>query len=447
MVDANTTVKLLLRRDAMISAYPELEVHGGRDAVIRMQYGEALYDAEGRKADRNLIEGRQLRGFFDTFIADGSRRVFAPLWWRTFRFIEIEVQAKAEPLTLHALRLNETGYPFEQLASFESSDAQLNRIWDIGWRTMRVDAHETFMDSSYWEQLQYTGDTRIEMLLTYAVSGDARLGRQAIEAFAQSDVDGGFMQGAYPSRGDNVIATFALAWVGMLADWYQEQPDERLVTRHLPRMRQVLARFERPMNKQGLLGKNAHWNFIDWSDEMGCRDAFRTGAARTAVLRGHVRCFAPGVVARAPLGDAARTMSIRKADKAPRNPDILGCQPRGFADERQKGCSQHRNVFAGLYDIATPDERCPSRARTVKGGIEPAAFGPTYSRCTGGAFEHGAGARYHDCSEWPSCCCSFTPVAGKPRPEPFRRHAWRASHGGLLRIVAGIRRRRPAMRA
>ena len=84
---------------------------------------------------------------------------------------------------------------------------------------MRVDAHETFMDSSYWEQLQYTGDTRIEMLLTYAVSGDARLARQAIDAFAESDVDGGLMQGAYPSRLSNVIATFSFAWVGMLADW------------------------------------------------------------------------------------------------------------------------------------------------------------------------------------------------------------------------------------
>ena len=98
------------------------------------------------------------------------------------------------------MRLHETGYPFKQVARFESSDAELNRIWEVGWRTLRVDAHETFMDSSYWEQLQYTGDTRLEMLITYAVSGDPRLAIQAIDAFAESDVDGGLMQGAYPSR-------------------------------------------------------------------------------------------------------------------------------------------------------------------------------------------------------------------------------------------------------
>ena len=144
----------------MISAYPEIEVQGGRDATIRLQYGEALCDAAGRKDDRNLVGDRQMRGFHDTFIADGKPQVFAPLWWRTFRFVEIEAVTQAEPLTLSGFRLNETGYPFKQVASFVSSDAGLNRIWDIGWRTMRVDAHETFMDSSYWEQLQYTGDTR-----------------------------------------------------------------------------------------------------------------------------------------------------------------------------------------------------------------------------------------------------------------------------------------------
>jgi len=31
---------------------------------------------------------------------------------------------------------------------------------------------------------------------------------QAIDAFAESNAEGGLQQGAYPSRSDNVIATF-----------------------------------------------------------------------------------------------------------------------------------------------------------------------------------------------------------------------------------------------
>ena len=60
------------------------------------------------------------------------------------------------------------------------------------------------------------------------------------------------MQGAYPSRLSNVIATFSFAWVGMLADWSVEQPDRALIVRHLPRMRRVLAWFEPLLNEQGL---------------------------------------------------------------------------------------------------------------------------------------------------------------------------------------------------
>jgi len=65
---------------------------------------------------------------------------------------------------------------------FRSDDAELTPIWNIGWRTARLDAHDTYMDTPYWERLQYIGDTRIQALVSYTVGGDDRLARQAIEA-------------------------------------------------------------------------------------------------------------------------------------------------------------------------------------------------------------------------------------------------------------------------
>ena len=72
-----------------------------------------------------------------------------------------------------------TAYPFEERAKFDSGDPDLDKIWDISWRTARDDAHETYMDTPYYEQLQYVGDTRIQALISYTVAGDDRLGRQA----------------------------------------------------------------------------------------------------------------------------------------------------------------------------------------------------------------------------------------------------------------------------
>ena len=233
----------------MISAYPSLEVQGGADATINLQYGEALYDKDGRRAIAISSPTASCAASTTPSSRMDARASSRRCGGAHFVISRSRSTTAAEPLTLRALRLHETGYPFEQVASFVSSDAELNRIWEIGWRTMRVDAHETFMDSSYWEQLQYTGDTRLEMLITYAVSGDARLARQAIDAFAESDVDGGLVQGAYPSRLPNVIATFSFAWVGMLADWALEQPDTRVhretPAAHAPRARLVRAAAQR----------------------------------------------------------------------------------------------------------------------------------------------------------------------------------------------------------
>jgi alpha-L-rhamnosidase len=457
VIPPNTRAKLLVQRDAMISAYPSLEVQGGKDATIQVQYGEALYDKDGRKGDRNLVGDRQLRGFHDTFIADGQPRVFEPLWWRTFRYYEIEVATAAEPLTLRALRLHESGYPFEQVASFVSSDPELNRIWEIGWRTMRVDSHETFMDSSYWEQLQYTGDTRLEMLITYAVSGDARLARQAIDAFAESDVDGGLVQGAYPSRLPNVIATFSFAWVGMLSDWALEQPDTAFIVRHLPRMRRALEWFEPLLNQQGLLGKNPQWNFIDWSGQKwDDRDHFpswgsQNGSCLTTAM--WVGALRQGAALERAYGDAARAVEFgAKADRA-RTAIREHCwaDDKGlFADDGDlKVFSQHMNVFAVLYDIATPEEAAGllEKISVRDRGIDAPAgmYAPTayFAWYLVRAFEHvGKAERYFDLLRtWRDLLALNYTTWPESRDQPRSdTHAWSAHPtADLLGIVAGIR--------
>jgi hypothetical protein len=63
-------------------------------------------------------------------------------------------------LTLVSMQAGFTAYPFEERASFESKNPELAKIWEMSWRTARLDAHETYMNTPYWQQLQYVGDTR-----------------------------------------------------------------------------------------------------------------------------------------------------------------------------------------------------------------------------------------------------------------------------------------------
>ncbi len=126
-------------------------------------------------------------------------RVFQPLWWRTWRYLQLDVTTEDAPLRLDALRAWFSAYPFDAKAAIHGDIPQLDPLWQTGWRTARLCAHETYMDAPYWEQLQYVGDTRIQALISYVMTGDSRLARQAITNIDDSRTPEGITQSRYPS--------------------------------------------------------------------------------------------------------------------------------------------------------------------------------------------------------------------------------------------------------
>jgi hypothetical protein len=169
-IPAHATVSLLLDQSHLTTAYPELTVSGGAKSTIRLTYAEALVDSQGVKGNRNEIAGKHIVGIFDEFLPDGSeKRPFVPLAWRTWRYLQLDVNTADQPLRIENLRSWFTAFPFEERARFQSDDPTLSQIWQIGWRTARLDAHDTYMDTPYWERMQYIGDTRIQALISYAL--------------------------------------------------------------------------------------------------------------------------------------------------------------------------------------------------------------------------------------------------------------------------------------
>jgi hypothetical protein len=265
-IPTQTHVHLLLDRKTLTTAYPRLTVSGGKGSRITLTYAEALYDKDQHKGDRDDVGNRVALGITDSFLPDGgAHRFFEPLWWRTWRYLDIDIQTAADPLTLESLSANFTAYPFEERAVFSSPDPDLAKIWDISWRTARLDAHETYMDTPYYEQLQYVGDTRIQALISYAVAGDDRLARQAIQAFDQSRTPDGITLSRYPSSLPQAIPTFSLLWIGMVHDYWLYRPDSQgFGSSMLPGTRTVLDWFGRHEQPDGLLGKLPWWSFVDW---------------------------------------------------------------------------------------------------------------------------------------------------------------------------------------
>jgi hypothetical protein len=272
-VPANTRLSLLLDQSFETVAYPVIRVSGGKNAVIRLTYAEALFDETGSKGNRNEINGKTIKGFYDIFYPDGQAdRQFSPLWIRTYRYVQLDVQTRDEPLEIKDLYGIYTGYPFVQRAAFSSSDSSLDAIWKTGWHTARLCAGETYFDCPYYEQLQYEGDTRIQSLISLYNTGDSRLMQKAIDDFFNSRVPEGLTQGRYPSSRLQVIPPFSLYWVSMLYDYWMHGADTQFAGKYLDAAAMVLSWYERHIDAgYKMLGPMKWWNFVDWND------AFRGG--------------------------------------------------------------------------------------------------------------------------------------------------------------------------
>lgn len=269
IVPADTNITVLFDQGKLTTAYPELLITKGKGSKIKITYSESLLDAKRQKGNRNDVKGKSVFGNYDLFIADGGdNRLFRPLWFRTWRYMQIEIETKDEPLVIDDFKSEFTAYPLKENGVFESDDETLRKIWNTGWWTARLCANETYYDCPYYEQLQYIGDTRIQSLISLYVSGDDRLVRNALLQFNESITEEGLTQSRYPSSNLQIIPPFSLIWVNMVHDYWTLRDDPKFINGFMCGIDTVLDWFETRIDpKNGLLGKVEYWNFVDWATE------------------------------------------------------------------------------------------------------------------------------------------------------------------------------------
>ena len=369
-----THIHLLLDRRTLTTAYPILTVSGGKGARIMLTYSEALYDKQMHKGDRDDVGDRKAYGTTDTFLPDGElHRSFEPLWWRTWRYLDLDIETAADPITLESLTADFTAYPFAERATFKTGDPDLDKIWEVSWRTARLDAHETYMDTPYYEQLQYIGDTRIQALISYSVAGDDRLGRQALQAFDWSRTPEGITTSRYPSSLPQLIPTFSLLYIGMLHDYWMYRPDAEFARKLVPGTRTILTWYAGYEQPDGLLRKLPWWSFIDWvqgKQEIPTYDVNGESCVTTLEYLGALKDASE---LEKSLGDPA--MSAQYASRAAHVRDGLYAKcwskTRGLIADtpEQKSFSQQASILAVLYDVIPKDQQKEVLAKVTS--IEP----------------------------------------------------------------------------
>jgi alpha-L-rhamnosidase len=454
-VAAHAQATVLLDAGALTTAYPELILSGGSDARVRLTYAEALVDDQGHKGNRNETQGRHILGVYDEFIADGGKhRSFTPLIWRTWRYLQMDVTTGPQALDVAKLRVWFTAYPFREEARFNSNDPELSKIWEVGWRTARLCAHETYMDTPYYERLQYVGDTRIQALISYVVSGDDRLARQAINAIDYSRIPDGITTSRYPSQLPQFIPTFSLMWIGMVHDFFMYRDDPEFVRKHLAGTRTVLDWFLQRQRADGLLDRLPWWPFVDWAHDFvgGVPPQDADGGSAPITLQ-FIEALRDAAELEEKLGDAGRAkLYTERAEKA------AGAVRKLCWDEKtgliadtpaRSHFSQHANALAAWLDVIPAAQQKAVMAKVVAASSSGAKGEPTMSEASyyfrfylARAMEHAgmADSYLSMLRPWRDMLkMGLTTWAETPEPTRSDSHAWSAHPNfDLLLLVAGI---------
>lgn len=126
---ANSECSIIIDNGTLTNAYPCLITNRGAGSEIKVAYAEALYDERGLKGDGNSVEGRHFRTPMpsDIFLPDGGPFEFSTLWWRTWRYVRLDIKTANEPLDIEDFYGIFTGYPFREEGYFKSSDASAGK--------------------------------------------------------------------------------------------------------------------------------------------------------------------------------------------------------------------------------------------------------------------------------------------------------------------------------
>lgn len=266
-VGAHEYRRFLFEGDTLFNGYFRYHISGGAGAKITFTYFEKF--TKGRdEVRRDDYQNGEIgeNGQKDTIIASGADMIYEPFWYRTMRFLQVEIWTGGEALVFCRPRYLATGYPLRPESYVRSGAPWVEEVYAMCVRTLQGCMTDAYMDCPFWEQMQYPMDTRLQALFTYACSRDTALARKALLDFHDSMLPMGLIQGHAPSNPKQVISTFSLHYIFMLLEYYQRTGDASLLRQYRSDVDAILEYYDRHIGSQGLVEHLGYWDFVDWQE-------------------------------------------------------------------------------------------------------------------------------------------------------------------------------------
>jgi len=190
------------------------ELHGGialnngivpvqAPVKVRIRFGESVAEAMGDPNQDHAIHDQE---------------VLIP-WYGTtefgntgFRFVRIDLAEPGAVLDIKFLHAVFLFRDIEYKGSFRSSDALLNRIWDVGAYTVHLCMQDHLWDGIKRDRLVWIGDMHPETMVINTVFGENEVVPKSLDFVRDNTPLPGWMNG---------ISSYSLWWILVHDCWYQ----------------------------------------------------------------------------------------------------------------------------------------------------------------------------------------------------------------------------------
>ncbi|HEY4414983.1 MAG TPA: alpha-L-rhamnosidase C-terminal domain-containing protein [Verrucomicrobiae bacterium] len=249
-----------------IAGYPQFVVDAAKGGIqFEIGTGERLDDNRAP-----LL--RASSDHSEKYTTKAGVQTWRPYTWTGFRYFSM---ATRPDIKIKDVSAELSCYNYEMDSSFACSDPQLNKFWQIGQYTMRINSIDTYEDP-WREHTQYiAGDSRFMLIYgNYAFGKSSRfLSAYNLICGAESQrwrTDGA-VRSRYPTDyflqpgSSAYLADYQLEWVLMMHEYFLYYGPDALMESFYPNVKKAMEYYRQFIDpKTGLLANLPGWIVLDW---------------------------------------------------------------------------------------------------------------------------------------------------------------------------------------
>lgn len=217
-------------------------------AKLRIVFGESVSEAMSDIGVKNSTNDHSARDFivetenFSTYRYGSTG----------FRFVKLE--ALDADLLIKSVKAESDIKDVKQIAEFKSSDELLNKIWDTGVYTVKLNMHDFIWDGLKRDRLVWIGDMHPEVSVVRTVFGRDKRVEKSLDFIRDLTPKDKWMNG---------IASYSFWWIIIHYDWFMHWGDRLYLLQQLDYLKELCVHICKWLDS-GMSSEYHMTTFVDW---------------------------------------------------------------------------------------------------------------------------------------------------------------------------------------